>query len=107
MDTVDNIMVLSTFVIIFVSWISTTFKTGLISFSPQSSVKSKHPKFEVDKSKIGRFSWAILTTLVVTSLYFLILTNEVGTALILGPLNTLFISYGLTFWLLLKERDSK
>jgi hypothetical protein len=97
---------LSTLVIILASWISASYKTGFIGYSPQSSLRDKQPKFEVDRDHVQMFCLLLASALVLNILYVLIFTREVKAVVIFSLLNTVIMSYSLTYWVLFKEKKS-
>jgi len=106
MDPTD-VLFASSIIIMLLSLLSTSYKTGYISFSLQSLTRKDQPKFEVDMSKIGKFTGYTLGAFVLNAIYGLIILrdiNEIGGILLLSLINTLFIAFGLTYWVLLKPK---
>ena len=87
--------------------VAVSFKTGIV-LSMQSLTRGDQPKFEIDKSKIGKFLWAALSVFVMNIIYGLAIVqdiNEIEGILILSLFNTAFITWGLMYLVLLKKKN--
>lgn len=107
MDTPTAILLITTAVIMLVTIIATSYKTGTVVYSIWSSTRLNQPKFSVNRSKIGSYALSILVVFIINLLYCMIVLrdiNEIQGMLILSLFNTLVIGYGLSFWFLLEEK---
>lgn len=107
MDAGSIVLIASLLIIAIISVIATTFKSGLVLYSGPSFLGGDHPKFEIDKSKIGKFIALVAIIFLINILYTFLVIRELEAALIYSALNTAFISYGLSYWWLLKEKVKK
>lgn len=99
----EAILSVSILVIILFSWIAGSYKSGILSFSGQSIFRQDHIKYVVNKDRVGAFIIALLVSLTTGFLFGLAIARDVETALVFGLLVTAFLSYGLAYWVLLKE----
>jgi hypothetical protein len=105
LSTEGNILAISMLLVAFSSWILSSCKTGLTYFSMQSLLGPGQRKFTVDKTKIDTFLRILAAIMVISLAFALIVTNgNTSDALLYGGFNTLAASYGLAYWILLKEK---
>jgi hypothetical protein len=108
MGSESTILSVVMLVIIFISLITGSYKSGYIAFSGQSIFNRDRPRFEVDKAKIELFAVSICSSLLVNTIFALIVTRgDIATALFFAAFNTLALSYALVYWILLKEKKAK
>jgi len=104
------ILVTSSVVIMFLTLLSISYKTGFVSYSIWSLTRNNQPKFVVRRDKISKFVCIVIGIFLLNIVYGLIVVqgiHEIGAILILSLFNTIVIGYGLTYWVLLKERQKK
>jgi hypothetical protein len=105
-----NILLLTVFVTMILTVVITSYKTGLIPFSVLSVARKSQPRFKVDNTKIGIFAVATLSIFLLNVFYcFLVLggvnRDEMEGILIFSVWDTAVISFGLSFWILLEEKE--
>ena len=104
------ILITSSVIVMFLTLLSVSYKTGFVSYSIWSLTRSDQPKFEIEKSNIGKFVWISVGVLLLNIVYGLVIvrdTNEIAGIVILSLFNTVVIGYGLAFWVLLKRKEEK
>jgi len=107
MDGHTTVMFASSMLVMVLATLSVSYKTGFVAFSIFSATRKGQPKFEVDKSKIGKFVALTIGVFLLDILYGIVVLqdmNEIEGILIFALFNTVFIAYGLAFWVLLKEK---
>lgn len=105
-----SILFVSSMIIMLVSLISVSYKTGFVFFSIWALSNRSRPKFEVDKKRIGKFVLLTLVVFLLNCVYGILIIrdiNEIEGILILSLFNTAFIVYALAYWFLFKEKKSK
>ena len=106
MENAGTILSISMFVTIFASWITGSYRAGLIGFSAQSALRGPHRKFQVDTSRIKIFTGVIVVAFLANLLYALLITSgDFGASALFSLINTLFMSYALAYWLLLTQKN--
>lgn len=101
------ILITTSVVVMFLTLLGVSYKTGFVSYSIWSLTRSDQPRFEIKKNEIGKFICITIGVFLLNIVYgFMIVRDmsEVGGVLILGLFNTIVIGYGLAFWILLKEK---
>jgi len=104
------VLIASSMVIMLLTLLCVSYKTGFVSFSIPSMIRDDQPKFEIDKNKIGKFIEFTVGAFVLNVVYGFVVfrdIREVGGILVLSLFNTIVIGYGLAFWVLLKEKKQK
>lgn len=102
------ILIITPAVIIFMTLIGISYKTGFVSYSIWSLTRKDQPRFKIDKTKISRFIGVNAVVFLVSIAYGLLILrdmHEIVGVLILSLFNTIVIAYGLSFWILLKEKS--
>ena len=102
----ETLLVPLSFVIIFVSWLLASRKTGYIAYSPWSYLKSQRPSYAIDKNKTGTFLKAFCAALLLNVLLAFSITRNIALVVAFSLFNMLFITYTLMYWILLKERKT-
>lgn len=101
------VLIMTSAILMFLTLISISYKTGFVSFSIWSLTRKDQPKFEIDKSKAGGFVFMAVAAFMLNVVYSIIIlgsAREMGAVLLLSLFNTAVIGYGLSFWVLLKEK---
>lgn len=91
----------------FVTLLSLSYKTGCVSYTIWSMTRKDQPRFKIDKTKIELFLLVILCIFLLNIAYCLLILQdlrEIVGILVLSLFNTVVLGYGLSFWLLLKEK---
>lgn len=102
------ILVATSILVILGMVVSVSYKTGFVAYSIWSFSHDDQPKFEVDKSKIGKFLGATLGVFIINTTYGLLVVRDVRELdgiLMFSLFNTGFIAFGLAFWILFKEKN--
>ena len=102
-----GILIATSIVLILLTVIGVSYKTGFVAYSIWSFTRDNQPKFEVDKSKIGKFIGFTTATFLLNIVYGLVVVRdprELEGIVMFGIFNTVFVAYGLAYWVLLKER---
>ena len=108
MDTPTAILLITSATTIVITLVLSSYKTGFIAYSIQSSTRKSQPEFEVDKSKIGSFV-AIIAAIFAANIVFCLVvlrdTQAIGSILALSQFNTAILAYGLAYWTLFKPKS--
>ncbi|HTE58582.1 MAG TPA: hypothetical protein VK694_07645 [Verrucomicrobiae bacterium] len=94
-------------VIIWVSVFAVSYKTGFVYLSMKSYLRDNKPKYEVDKTKVGKFVTSILLSFLINIVGGVAIAGtirEIGAVFIFSLLNMTAITYALVYWVLLKEK---
>lgn len=105
-----NILILSSGFFAVMSLLAVPFKTRIVSYSYRSMQRKDLPKFEIRKDRVFVFILISLNVFLLNVMYCLILTREVGEmGAVAGYslVNTAFICYTLSYWILLKEKKKE
>jgi len=108
MDIPTIILFLTSGVIMIASIIFTSFKNGFVSYSMFSAIRQDRPRFEIDKTKIGRFVRFLISAFLLNILYGLVLIrdlSQLGGIAFLSLIDMVFIGYALLYGILLKEKS--
>lgn len=100
------ILITSSVVIMFLTLLAVSYKTGFVAYSIWSLTRGDQPKYKINKDKIGRFILNSVCIFILNIAYGLIVVRDnkqIGGILILSLFNTIIIGYGMAFWILLKQ----
>jgi len=101
------ILIVSSMLIIFLTVVSVSYKTGFVAYSIWSFTSRNQPKFEVNKNKIGNFIGVTIGVFLLNVVYGLAILRdirEIEGILLFALFNTTFIAYGLSYWMLINEK---
>lgn len=101
------ILITSSVVMMFLTLLGISAKTGFVSYSIWSLTRNNQPKFEIQRNKIGKFVRITVGIFVLNIIYGVVVDRrigDIGAILALSLFNTIIIGYGLSFWVLLKEK---
>lgn len=101
------VLITTTFVIMLVTLIVTSYKTGFVAYSIWSATRPDQPRYKIEKDKIGKFSRITAGVFLLNIVYGLVVArdmSQISGILVLSLFNTIVIGFGLSFWVLLKEK---
>jgi hypothetical protein len=101
------ILIVSSFVVMILTLLGVSYKTGFVSYSIWSLTRDDQPKFAIRKDRALRFVGITFGIMLLNIVYGLIVVrdvSEIGGILVLSLFNTVVIAYGLSFWILLTEK---
>lgn len=101
------ILIVASVLIMFLTLIGMSYKTGFAAFSIWSLTRKDQPKFKIKKEGIGKFLSLTASVLVLNIIFGIVIMRDLSQIvgiLVLSLFNTLIIGYGLSFWVLLEEK---
>lgn len=101
------VLVASSIAIMFLTLIAVSYKIGFVSYSPYSMSREDQPRHRIKKDKLGKFMQVTLAVFLANVIFCCIIVrdiNEVWGILAVSIFNTVVISFGLSFWILLEEK---
>jgi hypothetical protein len=105
--TPSSILLTTSGFIMFATIIAVSYKTGFVAYSVRSATRKDQPKFEIDKTAVEKFLRISVGVFILNTVYGILVfrdTTQMGGILLLSLINTIVISYGVSFWVLLKEK---
>jgi hypothetical protein len=100
----EGILALIMIFVCIVCWFASTYKTGVIIFSPLTMVKNGTTKYRIKEKKRTQYYKTVAIALLLNLFVALALTRNLETIAIFVVFNMLFITYCLRYWILLEPR---
>jgi len=87
------------------SWIASTFKTGIVGFSPSALVKAGETRYVVNEKKRKQYYTDIVIALLFNIIVAIIFTREIAGIALFTVYNMIFITYALRYLVLLDKKS--
>jgi hypothetical protein len=110
MDAPTATLLITSGLIMFLTLIAVSYKSGFIAYSIWSLTRKDQARFRINKGKTGKFLLILLGIFITDVIYGLIVMRDIrqiSGILALGAFNTTVLGYGLSFWILLEEKKNK
>jgi|GEM_PF-2305897 len=107
MKHAESILVTVSILVAFVSWLSSTFKSGYLAYSPWSLLGNNHPRYKIARRKVKQFVASVCVALLLNVVLAMMITRSIVLIAEFSLFNMFFLSYSLVYFVLLEEKVSK
>jgi phosphatidylserine synthase len=104
MNNSEGILVIIMILVSVVCWFASTFKTGIIMYSPLTMIRNGTTKYRIKEKKRKQYNNAVATSLLLNVFVALAFTRNLVTIAIFVVFNMIFIIYCLRYWILLEPK---
>src|ERR1700689_960031 len=102
----ESTLTICSFIIMILSWIGFMYKGGNVSLLRGSLKGNSRPKYEFDKSKVGKFIATICIAIALNLLFACLITHQARLIIEFTLFNMVFIAWTSVHWILFKEKKA-